>query len=91
MKRLYTIHDAAALLYLPPFLANTNAEAERMFIGSLGPSFPHRMDYTLFAIAQWDDDEGKLTTMNPPVKILSGSSIDASMSPELPLPLEQSA
>lgn len=79
-QQIYTIRDAAAQYFLPPFFAKTDAQAKRMFIGSLGESFTHRADFQLFLIGAFDDDNGNITPLEPTV-VLAGLSIPADLSP----------
>jgi len=83
---IYTIHDTAADYYLPPYFAKNDAQAKRMFIGSLGDSFPHRSDFNLYLIGQFDDNTGNITAQNP-ASILAGRSISADLAPQMELKL----
>ena len=74
MMKCYTIHDAAAQYFLPPFFAKTDEQAKRMFAGSLGDTFPHRSDFILFRIGEFDDDDGLFVSQEPE-KVLAGISI----------------
>ncbi len=78
--KIYTIHDMAAAFFFSPFAAHTDAEASRMFVASLGDSFPHRQDYTLFRIGSFDPDTGELKTQKHK-KVLAGLSIPPSENP----------
>lgn len=80
MNGVYTIHDTAAKYYMPPFIASTDKEAERMFITALGPKFPHRQDYVLYKIAEWDHQECNLQTCVPQA-LLHGKDIDPAFDP----------
>lgn len=81
---MYTIKDGAADFFITPFFAKTDAQATRMFISSLGDSFPYRRDYTLFKVAIFDDDTGTVTG-NVPSVVLAGHSIDENDDPRPPL------
>ena len=88
MTNIYTIRDDAAAYFLPIFLARTHSEAKRMFITSLGDSFPHRSDFKLFHIGEFDEDIGLLTPQEPTM-VLAGLSIPANLSDtgsETPVP-----
>lgn len=78
---IYSIHDQAAMYFLPPFFAKTDAQAIRMFIGSLGDSFPHRADFNLFRVGKFDENDGTITPETPH-KVLAGLSIDAKFAPQ---------
>jgi hypothetical protein len=80
MTNIYTIRDDAAQYFLPLFTALTDAEAKRMFILSLGPSFPHRSDFKLYHIGAYDDDNGLITSSDPRL-VLAGMSISADLNP----------
>lgn len=80
--KIYSIHDAAAGFFIAPFTAHNDALAKRMFIGSLGDSFPHRADFTLHCLGVFDDQTGEITF--EPSLILNGLSIDVSLDPRLP-------
>jgi len=82
---IYTVHDAAAAYFLPPFCARSDAQARRMFIASLGDSFPHRKDFVLFNIGTFDDENGTVTGSQP-TSVLAGFSIDASLDPRVAQP-----
>lgn len=78
--RIYTVHDAAASFFLPPFTAMNDGQAQRMFIASLGDSFAYRVDFTLFCIGDFSDESGEITPMVP-VAILHGKSIAEALDP----------
>lgn len=83
---VYTIHDAAAQYFLPPFFAETDNQAKRMFIGSLGDSFPHRSDFVLFQIGQFNNETGLLKENKQIESILAGASISPHLDPRVPTP-----
>lgn len=58
MKYIYSIYDNVAEYYLPPFVANNDQEAKRMFIQSMDRNYAHRGDFTLGKVAHWDDQTG---------------------------------
>lgn len=82
--KCYSIHDTAAEYFFPPFFARTDAEASRMFVQSLGDSFPHRSDYGLYLCGAFDQDTGLLTAHEPKI-VLSGLSIAESLAPKGPV------
>lgn len=82
---LYSIRDDAAQYFLPLFLAKTDNQAKRMFIGSLGDTFPHRSDFKLFLIGEFDDENGTITPKEPTL-VLAGFSIPADLNPALSQP-----
>ena len=63
-SHLFSVHDAAAEAYLPPFVANTFGLAERMFRELVNqdrhPFNTNPEDYTLFYIGTWDSDNAQV-------------------------------
>lgn len=80
---IYSVRDDSADYFLPPFLARTDAQAVRMFIGSLGDSFPYRHDFHLMAVGGFDQDTGLVTAEDAPRLVISGVSIDAKLDPRV--------
>lgn len=65
-RQVFAVQDVAAGIYLPPFVAHTEALAMRLF-GDLcrepGHDFNrHPGDYTLFRIGTYDDATGVMTS-----------------------------
>lgn len=81
MKPLYTIQDTVAEFFLPPFVAENDNQAKRMFIGSLGDNFPHRHDFVLFHVGDFNDDDGTLQLPSSIRVVLAGSSVAVTMDP----------
>lgn len=90
MMQLYTVFDAKAEFFLPIFMARTDAEAQRMFIGSLGDSFAHRADYNLFCLGEFDQDTGHLEALSAPLIVLTGATISDDLDPR-PRPFDNIA
>ncbi len=67
----YSIYDSKAVAYLPPFMCHSEGIAIRSFTeacnseGHQFGKFP--ADYTLFHIGEFDDETGKLVSVNPEV------------------------
>jgi len=80
MLKIYSIRDEAAEFFIQPFLANADAQAIRMFIGSLGDSFPHRSDFNLFFCGSFDTETGVIEAC-PPKIILAGLSVADELDP----------
>lgn len=78
--KLYTIRDQVAGFFISPFCAPNDGVAKRMFIQGLGDSFPHRSDFSLHYIGDFNDDTGALTTSDPHL-VLAGLSIDPVLDP----------
>lgn len=64
IHKIFTIHDAAANAYLPPFCLPEQGMAMRTFgdcINDPKHQFSlHPSDYTLFRIGYWDDISGEI-------------------------------
>lgn len=60
----YTLYDAKALTYSPPFFASAHGAACRMVMDvSADPNTSvgrHPGDFTLFCVGQWNDATGQL-------------------------------
>lgn len=78
--KIYTIRDDAAEYFFSPFVARTDAEAQRMFIQSMGDKFIHRADYKLVCIGEFDEDLGIITTVEQ-ILVLAGLSIPTDKDP----------
>lgn len=78
--RVYTIRDQAGEFFLPPFTAHNDAIAKRMFVGSMGDSFSHRMDFVLYFVGEFSDENGTLSPVEP-VVVLAGYSVADSLDP----------
>lgn len=80
--KIYTVRDTAADYFLPPYFARTDDQAKRMFIGSLGDSFPYRRDFGLFLVGEFDEETGVINGLDP-VQVLAGLSIPEKMDPNV--------
>lgn len=78
----YTVRDETADFFLPPFLARNEGQAKRMFIGSLGDSFPYRRDFSLYHVGSFDEDNGLITPAEPTL-VLNGLSIAVDLDPRV--------
>jgi len=78
--KIYTIRDQVAGFFIQPYTAPNDGVAKRMFIAGLSDSFPHRADYSLHCIGEFDDDTGQLTASEPHL-VLAGLSVDSSLDP----------
>jgi hypothetical protein len=86
-QKVYTIRDSVADYFLPPFVAQTDDQASRMFIGSLGDSFPYRSGFMLYHVADFSSESG-LFTAREPTLVLAGSSVNDELDPR-PRPLHK--
>jgi len=82
MTRIYAIRDDAAEYFLPPFFAENDNHAKRMFISSLGDSFPYRADFKLFHLGEFDDNNGSIHHVSPNC-VLAGLSIGVELDPRV--------
>lgn len=77
IARLYSIHDSAVKIYLPPMAFRTHGEAERDFVSKVNnPDFGHLHkspgNFTLFHVGTWDDESGVMTRAEHHEQILTG-------------------
>lgn len=88
---VFSIYDAKAESYLPPFTTHTYGIAERMFTDMVNtPEHQfnrHPEDYTLFAIGSYDDQTAHMTSTEL-TPIINGLQAIANGSPEPALPWE---
>lgn len=74
--KYFTVHDAKADGYLPPFMQPNEAMAIRMFNTMVNdPSHQfgqHPQDYTLFYLGTWEDENAKLSPAPAPVSLGNG-------------------
>lgn len=63
IRKVYTIFDSAARIYLPPFHLTAHGEAVRAFKDAANSKShyigQHPGDYTLFHIGTYDDSTGR--------------------------------
>jgi hypothetical protein len=81
--KIYTIRDQVAGYFMPPFFAENDGHATRMFIQSMGDSFVHRADFSLHSIGTFDADTGVLSACDASM-VISGLSIDPKLDPRVP-------
>lgn len=71
----FTVFDAAAEAYLPPFFAQNHGVARRLFESACADEehqfFKYAEDYTLFYIGEFDDASGELLPNQAPVRVAS--------------------
>jgi len=80
---IYAIRDNGAEFFIQPFTAPTDTVAQRMFIGSLGDSFPHRQDFALYRCGIFNTQTGCIESQDPEL-VLNGLSIPEKFDPRLP-------
>jgi len=73
---LYSVFDAAACVYMPPFVARTDGEAKRMLQRSMDDRnsmiaiYPEQ--FRLLRIAHYDDADGAIVPIRPLELVCSG-------------------
>ena len=77
MKFLYVIHDSATNLWLPPVLQRGDGEAVRGFMAAVSDPqhdfFQYASELRLYKISAYDEDTGRLSPLDAPELILTGS------------------
>jgi len=86
---IYTIHDNAAGFFMPPFTAQNDSVATRLFIGSMGDSFTHRTDFNLYRIGSFDSEDGSID-LEQLALVLRGDNVSETLDPR-PRPEVRSA
>lgn len=74
--QMYSVHDTAVKIFLPPVFARTHGEAERQFAWNVnnkdnGHLFNSPSNFALFHIGTYNDETGQCTSVAPTV-IISG-------------------
>lgn len=75
MQKMYTIYDKVAEKHSPPFTAQNDQVAIRMFgIGFIGRDLPKHLlgDYALMSYGEWNDDYGTIQYTQPSVFVADG-------------------
>lgn len=84
--QMFAIYDAKAEAYLPPFFLPNKKMALRAFtdcVNQQGHNFNlHPADYTLFHIAEFDDEFGEVTSVE---RRALANGIDANREPVEPV------
>lgn len=74
-QNMYTIYDAAAEAYLPPFFLHNKGQAIRTFTDCINDDNhqfgKHPQHYTLYYCGEFDDETG-VTTGFPPAALVNG-------------------
>ncbi len=87
MQFIFTIQDAAAGAYLPPFTLPASGMALRSFSDCVNDSkhaFGHHpADYTLFQIGTWDELTGEIVYTGNHKKLANG--LEAKTQNDMPL------
>lgn len=73
---MYTVFDAVAAVYLPPFFFMTDGEAIRAFANTCNDGqsqmAKNPSDFTLFYIGEFDDETGLADPAVVPVRLKTG-------------------
>lgn len=74
--KMYSVHDSAVKVFLPPVYARTHAEAERQFAWNVnqkdnGHLYNSPANFTLFHVGEYDDETGQAQPC-PPQVIMTG-------------------
>ena len=74
--KIFTVHDAKAAYYTPPFFARTSGEAMRIFSEAINDPqhhfAKHYTDFTLFEIGEFDDLTGCISSLEAPRPLGNG-------------------
>lgn len=87
LHKMFSIKDAAAEIYHPPFFKGTHGEAERDFKilvddkQSTLHKFPQQ--YDLYYLGTYDTNTGKMETLDTPQHVVKASDIRDSGHPSL--------
>jgi len=79
--RMYSVRDAKAEVFNPPFYQKTHGEAERTFAQlvrdpkSTVSQFPE--DYDLYYLGTYDDQAGKVQSLDTPQHVQKAVSVNA--------------
>lgn len=70
---VYSVYDSKVKAYMQPFMAQTNGQALRMFEDTVRDEktvlHMHPEDYTLFALATYDDQTGTYENLQTPTSL----------------------
>lgn len=71
--KVFTVYDAKTEAYLPPFYSHSVGQAERSFKDACTNTdhefYKHAEDFTLFQIADFDDEKGTFTMLKAPFSL----------------------
>lgn len=76
--KVFSVYDAKAEAFMPPFMYSTKGQAIRVFADSINDSncvlSKHPEDYTLFEIATFDEELGVYVSLD--VKVSLGLALE---------------
>lgn len=77
--KVYTVYDSKVSAYTQPFFLRTKGEALRGWMDVVNDGTTafnkHPEDYTLFEIAEWDDQTAQFINHNTPVSIATALEV----------------
>lgn len=73
---MYSIHDSAVNVFLPPHYTRTEAEAERNFVKNVkdpenGHLHTSAQQFNLFHVGEYDDESGQTIPACPPRLVMA--------------------
>lgn len=75
----FSVFDSAAKLFMQPFFARTRGEAMRSFMDACSDEkhqfSRHAMDYSLYVVGQFDEDDGLLIPQAEPERLMSALDV----------------
>ena len=85
---VYSVYDSKAEAFLPPFFLPMEGQALRIFQNTANNKDHdfgrNPMDYTLFKLGEFDDDNGLLVPLTTPKNL--GSAEEHKNAPQIPEP-----
>jgi len=79
IQKMYSIRDSKGEIFHPPFFQKTHGEAERTFHkltnDDKSSMFLYPEDYDLYYIGEYDDNTGKLESLDTPHHIQKAVSL----------------
>lgn len=75
--QMYSVHDSAVKVFLPPVYARTHAEAERQFAWNVnnkenGHLYNSPHNFSLFHVGTYDDETGMPVALPAPQVVMTG-------------------
>lgn len=76
---IFAAYDAAVRAYLQPFFVRSKGEAIRSFTDAVndekGMFNRHAGDFALFALGEFDDGDGSVSTLSVPQRIVTAEDV----------------
>lgn len=87
--KVFAVYDSKVQAYMAPFFMRTRGEAARSWEGVVNKPdtafCAHPADFTLFEVGEYDDSNGRLTSLNVFVPV--GTALEFKKAPEAPIPM----